>query len=280
MSASRRVLIAAAALAISACAPPLSTFQTARIPPKGTTEAVAGFEASLPVGTLSDVVQAGKDVAAKGNSGQSLTADEKWQLFDAGTAVLLSPPSFGYHFMLAYVPTDKLEIGLRYAGGALRLGARYQLLTRENGPFDMNAGIGIARFGSGISIINYVPGLEVGSFSRWQIDVPVLIGTQNRWFRAWTGPRFVATFFDASLTLDLRSQAPTTAAIEGHAYYLGGQGGVGVGYRWLFVAFEMTLAEMLARAYASAPAISDAPTRTIAPSGFVIYPSVGLMGEF
>ena len=194
--------------------------------------------------------------------------------------LMLSPPSFGYHFSFAYVPLDHLEFSLRYAGSALRLGTRYQVLERGNGPFDMSVGLGLSRFTFDIPIGDYIPVLKMNDFTRWQIDVPVLIGMQNRWFRVWGGPRFVATFFDSSLTLDLQVEEPVLASLSGSAYYVGGQGGLGFGYRWIFVAFELTVTEMIGSAQVSAPAITDSPSRTVDLHGMVIYPSFGLMGEF
>jgi hypothetical protein len=262
------------------CAPPLSTFQTAAVPARGHMSAAAGLEGSIPTGGLIDAVNAGKDTGRKVANGQTLTSDEKWDAFDAGMQLLLSPPSFGYHLAFAYVPLDRWELSLRYAGSALRLATRYQLVSRDTGPFDMSAGIGLSRFTYAIPVADYIPVLKVNDFTRWQIDVPLLIGTQNRWFRAWGGPRFVATFFDASLALDLVIEEPVLASLSGKAYYVGAQGGFGVGYRWLFVAFELTVTEMMGSATISAPVISDNPSRTTEHSGLVIYPSFGLMGEF
>jgi hypothetical protein len=273
-------LLLATGAAMIGCAPSLSTFQTAAVPPKGHVSAALGLEGSIPVGGLIDAVNTGKDIGRKVDDGQTLTTEEKWQVFDGGMQLLLSPPSFGYHLSLAYVPFDRWELSLRYAGSALRVGTRYQLLDRNTGPFDMSAGLGVSRFTFEIPIGDYIPVLKMNDFTRWQIDVPVLIGMQNRWFRVWGGPRFVATFFDSSLTLDLKVEEPVLAALSGHAYYVGAQGGLGVGYRWLFLAFELTVTEMMGSAQVSAPLIADDPRRTIDLSGLVVYPSFGLMGEF
>jgi hypothetical protein len=229
---------------------------------------------------LVDAINTGKDLGDKIESGQTLTSDEKWRMFDAGMQLLLSPPSAGYHLSAAYVPVERLEVSLRYAGSALRLGTRYQVLDRETGPFDMSAGIGISRFTYTLPISDYIPVLKMDDFTRWQIDVPFLIGMQNRFFRFWTGPRFVATFFDTAMRLDLGVADQVLASMSGHAYYLGGQSGIGVGYRWIFLAFELTITEMVGHAHVNAPAITDAPSRDVDLTGLVIYPSIGLMGEF
>ena len=123
--------------------------------------------------------------------------------------------------------------------------------------------------------------LKKDDFTRWHIDIPLLMGMQNRFFRFWAGPRFVAIFFDTRLTLELPAgESPVLAAMSGNAYYVGGQSGIGLGYRWIFLAFELTVTEMMGHAQVSAPLITDIPSRTLDLSGLVIYPSIGLMGEF
>jgi hypothetical protein len=72
------------------CAPSLSTFETARVPPKGHFAVAAGFEGSLPVGSILDAIDTGKDLGKKVENGQTLTSDEKWRVFDAGMQLLLS----------------------------------------------------------------------------------------------------------------------------------------------------------------------------------------------
>ncbi|MBN2576551.1 MAG: hypothetical protein JXP73_18450 [Deltaproteobacteria bacterium] len=251
------------------------------MPPKGHFAAALGMEGSIPTGSLLSAIDTGKSVGKKAASGQSLTSEEKWEVFDAGMKLLLNPPSFfSYHVRLAYVPIERLEVSLRYAGPALRLATRYQLLDRATAPFDMSAGLGISCFTYEIPFADYIPVLKLDDFTRWQLDVPLLIGVQNRWFRAWTGPRFVATFFDTNMHLDLVAEEPVLASMSGKAYYVGGQGGLGFGYRFVFVAFELTITRILGSARFDAPAITDAPARTLDLSGFVIYPSLGLMGEF
>jgi hypothetical protein len=240
-----------------------------------------GVEGSIPLGTLSDVYTTGDNVLKKAESGQALTTAEKWQAFDSGMEVLLSPPAPGYHFAFAYVPWRRLEVSLRYASSALRVGSRYQLLDRNAGaPFDLSAGVGVARFTYAIPIGDYLPILKVDDFTRWQLDVPLLIGLQNRWFRTWFGPRFLATFFDSALRLDLKVEDRVLASMSGSAYYVGGQGGIGFGYRWVFLAFELTVTELIGSAKFEASALQDSPSHTVDLSGLVIYPTLGLMGEF
>src|SRR5512140_1047526 len=120
-----------AAIAGSACAPSLSTFQTAAVPEVGHYTAAAALEGSVPVGSIYDTLDAAQSLSRRAASGQLLSTDEKWQVFDAGARWLLSPPSVAYHLSLGYVPVPRVELSLRSAGSAWRLGARYQLLQRD-----------------------------------------------------------------------------------------------------------------------------------------------------
>jgi hypothetical protein len=267
-------------LLFAGCAPSLSTFQTAAVPPTGHFSAAIAWEASLAPGALYDAYSAGKDVLERAESGQALSTEEKWRAFDAGMALLLSPPSFGYHLSFAYVPWKRLEVSGRYTGSAFRLGSRYQLVDRATGPFDMSLGVGVSRFTYKIPFADYLPLFKLDDFTRWQLDVPLLIGMQNRWFRTWAGPRFLATFFDAAMRLDLQVEEPVLASMSGSACYVGGQAGIGFGYRWVFLAFELTITEMIGSARFEAPVLTDSPRRDVEMSGLVLYPTFGLMGEW
>ncbi len=279
--AAATVVLALTLQLLAGCAPALSTFQTAAVPPTGHYSAAIGMEGSISAGSLYDAYTAGKHVLERAQDDQPLTTEEKWQAFGAGVALLLNPPAFGYHLSFAYVPWKRLELSLRYASSAFRLATRYQVLERDAGaPFDMSVGLGMARFTYAVPFAEYVPVLKVDDFTRWQLDVPLLIGMQNRWFRVWGGPRFVATFFDMALRLDLQVEQPVVASMSGTSYYAGGQAGVGFGYRWVFFAFELTIVQSMGTARLEAPAITEKPRHDVDLSTLVIYPSFGLMGQW
>jgi hypothetical protein len=258
------------------CAPSLSTFQPAHVAPKGHVTAEVGLEGGVPVGAFTTLLDEGKTLAKQGANGQPLSNEQKWQIFDAGVNLLLLTPSFGPHVGVAYVPIDHLEVGVRYAGAAWRLGARYQLADHVSGPFDLTVGLGVSRFAYEFPLSDQIPGLSLEDFSRWQIDVPVLIGTSRDWFRVWAGPKLLFTTFSTALKLTLPSDV-TLASFDGTGAFVGAQGGFAIGYRKLFVGFELTLAEAFGTAHLTA---NLAPTtRDTDVSSFTIFPSVGLMGE-
>jgi hypothetical protein len=83
------------------------------------------------------------------------------------------------------------------------------------------------------------------------------------------------TTFETQLTLSLPNNDVTVARLDGTAGALGGQGGFAIGYRRLFFAVELTLAEAFGTAHLTAP-IGTHDTKV---SSFTIFPAFGLMGE-
>jgi hypothetical protein len=277
---SRSTVVAALAISGLGCAPSLSTFQPAHVAPRGHVSVSTGVEGGLPVGAFTTLLDTGKNLATQGANGQALTADEKWKIFDAGVNLLLLTPSIGPHVAATYVPLERFEVGIRYAGAAWRAGVRYQLVDHARGPFDLTVGLGVARFSFTFPLSDQIPGLSLDDFTRWQVDVPILFGTSRDWFRVWAGPKVLLTSFSTQLSLTLPAPNNTTlASFDGHAAVLGGQGGVAVGYRRVFVAFELTLAEAFGTAHLTSVGLMP-PTHDTSVSSFTIFPSVGLMAEF
>src|SRR5688572_28677005 len=90
------------------CAPALSTFHPAHVADKGHFQADLGMDVAIPTGTIVDVIEAGValvDVAAT----RELEQAERKELFDAGVALSLNPPSVVQHIALAYTPLDNWE---------------------------------------------------------------------------------------------------------------------------------------------------------------------------
>lgn len=261
--------------------------QPAHVAPAGHMQATAGFEISAPTGTITRVIDTGKTLSDAARMNMNLTPEQEQQVFEAGVNVVVVPPSLGYHFAAAYTLVDRLEVGLRYAGGGWRFGTRYQVLRHEDGPLDLTIGAGVARAAFEIPLASYIPILEVDDFTRWTFDVaPLQIGTSRSWFRAWGGPKFLYSHFTTALRLSIPGvDTPDLASFEGHTFYYGGQAGIAFGYRYVFFAFELTLAQITGTgtAVTSTPARDGSMTsiaRDVDLSGFVIYPTFGFIGEF
>ncbi len=124
--------------------------------------------------------------------------------------------------------------------------------------------------------------VELEDFTRWQIDLPIQIGTAGTWYRVWGGPRLMFTTFDTALVLDLPAFTGypgerELASFSGTGVYVGGQAGVALGYQHVFFGFELTMAEIF-----SSGELTVLGQRAVALDldSFIVYPSVGLMAEF
>ena len=258
--------------------------QPAHVAPKGHVQATAALEVGIPTGTIGTIIDTGKTLSDLAQQQMSLTPDQERRLFDSGVTVVVSPPSVGYHFAGYYSPIDRFELGLRYAGGGWRGGARYQLLRHETDPFDMTIGGGFSYSSYEIPLASYIPVLEVDDFTRWTVDVPLQIGTSRSYYRVWGGPKFLYSHFSTAIRLSIPGvDTPDLASFEGHTLYYGGQVGFAIGYKYIFVAFELTLAGVSGHGdvkTAPDPRNGEALAHDTDISGFIIYPAFGLMGEF
>jgi hypothetical protein len=288
LNKSRASLLGPLTLIITAgCAPSLSTMQPAHVAPKGHMQVTTAIEVSAPTGTITRVIDTGKTLSDVARTNMNLTPAQEQQVFEAGVNVVVVPPSFGYDLAAAYTLLDNFEVNLRYAGGGWRFGARYQILHHDTDAFDWTVGAGVSRAAFEIPLASYIPILEVDDFTRWTVDLtPLQIGTSRSWYRVWAGPKFLYSHFTTALRLTIPGvPTPDLASFEGHTIYYGGQGGFAVGYRHVFFAVELTLAEVTGTGTvttASDPRDGgDVPVaRTASLDGFVIYPTFGLIGEF
>ena len=229
------------ALAVTGCAPSLATMQPARVGPRGSLQVTAAMEVAIPTGTISRTLDVAETISDWALAGDPISDADRQQLFTAAINVLASPPSLSPLFAVAYAVADWVEVGVRYAGQGWRLGGRYQPLRHEDGPFDLVVGLGVARSAYKIPIAEFIPVVEVDDFTRWTIDVPVTVGTSRSWFRVWTGPKVVYSRFDTAVRLVIPNELPEVATFDGHSTFIGGVGGLALGYRNLFFGVELTV---------------------------------------
>jgi hypothetical protein len=265
------------ALAATGCAPSLATMQPARVGPQGSVQVTAAMEVAIPTGTISRTLDVATTISDRALNGDPISEADRQQLFTAAVNVLASPPSLSPLFAVAYAVRDRIEVGLRYAGQGWRLGARYQPLRHEDGPFDLVVGAGVARSAYKIPLAEFISVLEVDDFTRWTIDVPVTVGASRSWFRTWIGPKLVYSRFDTAVRLVIPNEVPEVVSFDGHSTFIGGVGGVALGYRNLFFGIELTVGRLSG---STATALSTAGVlRSADVGGTVVYPAFGLMGE-
>ncbi|XXX80163.1 hypothetical protein WMF30_15465 [Sorangium sp. So ce134] len=276
-------LLAFAVLSLWACgcAPALSTLQPAHVADKGHVQAELGLDVSIPTGAIASVVDAGVVLAHVAES-RELTDPERQTLFEAGGALALNPPSVTPHLGIGYTALDRWELNLRTTGSALRLGTRYQLLKRDKHGVDLTAGAGVGLYVMEFPVGSILGIVELEDFTRWQLDLPIQIGRAGTWYRVWGGPRLMFTTFGTSLAVDLPAFTGypgerELASFSGTGLYVGGQAGVALGYKHVFLGFELTLAEIFS---SGELAVLGERVVEVDLDSFIIYPSMGLMLEF
>lgn len=277
-----RALLLLSLLGATGCAPALSTFQPAHVPKKHHVQAEIGSDFSIPTGSVGDIVDAAIDLADTAYE-RELTEEEKLRIVDAAAALGIHAPSPVPHIGVAFAPFDRFEVGLRYSGSAFRLGVRGQFLEKSKHGVDMSAGLGVARFTYSFPVSDVLGILKLEDFERWQFDLPILFGTRGDYYRVWGGPKAMFTTYKTAMILDIPEipgvQAYNTevASFDGTAFYLGAQGGAAVGYKYIFIGFELSLAYLSA---ASQYEVLNKPVRDVNLSTLIIAPGFALMGEF
>lgn len=262
------------------CAPALSSMTPAHVAEHKHVQAALAIDVSVPTSGISDAIDTGKKLAGTATQ-RPLTADEENQLFLAGASLVLNPPSVVPHIDVGYGLVKNFEIDGRLSTGAWRLGGRYQFLNKTDHGFDLSAGLGGGKYAFEFPVSNVIDVLELKDFERWQVDAVVLAGHRSDFHRVWAGPRLAMTWYSTSLEY---TQPPlagfppsqTLASFDGHGLYFGGQLGGAVGYRWVFLAFELTVAHFSNSANISARGNSVEADG----DGWIVYPAVGLLGEF
>jgi hypothetical protein len=263
----------------SGCATSLSSFQPAHVLPAGHVSLAAGLDGSIPTGALTRTI----DTAKALSRADMLSEQDKRTIFAAGFNLALSPPSVVEHVGLTYSPADRWEVGLRYASHAWRIGGRRQLLSQhaDGSGWDVTVGLGLQRFSFPLPIDEIISVVRLEEFSRWNIDIPLVIGRSGDFYRFWGGPRLVFSQYGAELVLRAPGAAGSVASedvasVEGQGTYIGLQAGAAFGYKVLFLAFELTVVRFLGSARLQAfGSGGDVDTGT-----WVIYPGVAIQAQW
>jgi hypothetical protein len=264
----------------SGCAATLSGFQPAHVAEQGHLTAEVGWDVSAPTGTISRTFDAGKTLARAANS-RSLNDSERRQVIEAGANLAIDPPAAVMHAGLAFVPIRGWELALRWSSGAWRAGVRHQFLYQDRHGVDLTMGLGVSRFSYEFPIHEVINIIRLDDFTRWSLDIPLLVGKHDSWYRLWGGPRLIFSRYDSAMTLNLPAAGGSpaevvAASVGGNATFVGGQGGFALGYRHVFLGLELTIVRLISHAHLElAGQRQDADL-----SGLIIYPGIALMGEF
>jgi hypothetical protein len=243
-------------------------------------QAETGFDVAVPTG-LGAIIDDGIDTANAARD-HELSEAELQTLFRAGAALGLNPPSLIAHIGLGYVPLDHFEVNARLMPGAWRLGGRYQLLDQAKHGVDGTASLGGGHYSYEFPLSDQIPLLKLEDFSRWQVDASFLVGRHGTWYRLWGGPRLLQSFYGTELVFEqpsipfvLSEKKTVLASLDGAATYLGAQVGAALGYKYVFIGFELTVVKF----WTSANMDFFGRKHDVDLKSSIVYPGLALMLE-
>jgi hypothetical protein len=269
----RVALLAGIAILAAGCAPSLSTLQPAAVARPGHIQGHLGFDVSIPTGTVTRVIDAAESLATAARN-RDLTEDEKKTVYEAGVNLAANPPSPASNLLIAVGVAKRVEVGVRIAGGGWRLGGRVQILEEARSGVDLSVGLGVSRYTFEFPASNLIPILKIDDFTRWTFDLPVLFGISGSYYRLWAGPKFLFSTFDTAVRVDVPFVNTTElASFDGTGVHVAAQGGAALGYKWIFVGLEVTLAQL----FGSAQATLFGNSFRSEIGSFIFHPSLALL---
>jgi hypothetical protein len=269
-------------LACGACTTSVTQMQRARTLDPGQIEASLG--ASLPVHSrfFSELIDTEEKIRARLGSaeasGKPITTEEQRQALETALAFVLFGPGLLPEINARYGITSGLDVGLRYAGPLLRADLKVQPMTAAEVGLDLAVDVGLARHSdTGPSAFDQIRDLstyvKLGDYSRYDVDLGLLAGREfGDWGAVYGGARYVVSFIEIDEDLaivEVASGLPHTE-LSARMHQFGGTLGGRVGYRYLFLAAEMTVMRVLYE-----PTILGSPTDL---GGWTLAPALALVG--
>jgi hypothetical protein len=276
------------ALATSACSTTLSTLQPAEPMRPGHVQVNVAQNVNVPASRIVSAVDVAQEQARRyaSDTGYRPTPEDQRRIVAATTGLALSSPGVNPDLMLRVGVIDDLDVGLRWSGINAHADAKYRFLggspraagdassrfrdeigPDKEGGFQGAVSLGISRSLYSGLVFDALNFLDIGGYSRWNVELPVIFGTALGDFgHVWFGPKYVFSAY--SVDASLRNVGAIDGT-SGTAHHLGGFGGAALGYKVIFVFAELTVMKMFAE-----PSIFGRPTDL---GGIIVVPSGGLM---
>jgi hypothetical protein len=142
-------------------------------------------------------------------------------------------------------------------------------------------GLGVSRHVASFPVDSVLDILKVDEFTRWGVDVPVLVGRHASWYRTWAGARLALSRFSGGMRLDLPASAGSpaelvSASVDGTGALVALQGGAALGYAHVFLAFELTIA----RQFSTARLTIGGQSQDVDLGGVIVSPGIALLADF
>jgi hypothetical protein len=267
--------LALMAALVLGCGPILSTMTPAQVTPHRSVRAAAGAGVGVPVGQIIEAIDTVTTLAGRVSRGENLSAADQNALTSQAAGLVFSPPTFSYEFQARYGFHPRWDAGLRLVGSNVRADARYQLLSTERGDaLDLSVGAGLGLGLTGLSLGGVFDSvITIDDYRVFTVDVPVLAGWSGRFGHFWFGPKVVAGFHATGMSVRVSSSELRVLDVSGTTFHYGAVVGGAVGYRWVWVAFELSVLGMNGNANITWPGGSFAPTF----GGVVFAPSFAVL---
>jgi hypothetical protein len=229
----------------AACAPTVSTFQPASVPKHGTFGVNVAMQSALPVGGLSDALDAGKNYVARieadfQDNGRLDTTTEQeiaGALRVVGIATV-SLPSLSPDLSISYAFAERWNGIIRFAGNEGRIGVRNQILGSGPG---FAASWGAAAGYSSFKVpLGDLDPLRIDDFKRFNVEADFLVGTSSDLGHLWAGPTVMFTTYGTTATLALSETCAPNGEIKGSGLIAAGTLGGAIGWKHIWLGLELT----------------------------------------
>jgi hypothetical protein len=273
----KRFLLCALLPCTLGCSSVLSTFTPAPTTPRGHVRGAAALGVNLPVGQLTDLADQGDAIAKKRLAGATLTRAEQDDIVDSALALSLNPPSATGELQGRYGVADAFDVGVRIASAVTaRIDGRWQFLkSNDEDAFAGSVGLGLAYYAKSFEVPNADIDQWVGvaDLTRFELDVPLLFGWSGDIGHVWLGPKIVANTYTADLRLAFLQTEVVQGSASGTSFFYGGVLGGAVGYKYAWLAFELSVFGLSS----SASVESSVYNADLSFGGIVLYPAVGVI---
>ena len=266
---------------LTSCVSSQSTLQTAPTVPKNKFRVTGGE--SIPVSTrfvseLTDVSGIAVDRARNSNI-DPLTENEQQELIEAAIATALLQPTLVTTIEGRYGVHEKIDIGVRWSGPALRLDSKYWLYHKAGG-LDVSFGLGLTyHTGVGASLAGKVyevfDFVELLDFKRRDADASIYLSGDSRKRLGFYGSlRYTISSlnFESNLIGVDTETISVAQPVDEISHYIGGASGVRLRFGSFAILAELTVGRLFFD-----PTFGGNKRNL---SGFVVEPALGANVNF
>lgn len=194
-------------------------------------------------------------------------------------AILATPPSVGVDAQVRFGIAERLDLGARFSSGALGGDIRYQFLGEGYEGFVGSIGLGARFFLVQVDDFpvghEYEDDIDIKNLKRIEVDLPVLFGVSGDVGHLWFGPKLAYSRFTNQVKLTV-GEDMYDVEVAGNNFYYGAQFGFALGYKFIWVSAEVTVAGVSIDAEATV----NSERRDVNADGLIVYPAGSILLEF